>query len=274
MGTSSQLRQRRSEAELYAALQVERQVRAADPHSEHEYIRAFSQAFRTYRSRLSRSGLLDELLRADVLLVADYHALPASQHYTAGLLDQLSSAGSRPLALAMEAVYARDQHILNAWRNGRIDERTLRSGIRFDADWGFDWDPFFCVLTSARRLGVRLYGIEDAPRGGFHCIARRDRYAAERVASIACAMPGSQIVVLFGESHMAPPHLPAEVRRKLPRARIVTLLQNIDCLYWQAEEEPGARVRAVRVSDDVFCVFNATPLEKYESYRRCLERWS
>jgi uncharacterized iron-regulated protein len=274
MGTYSQLRQRRSEAELYAALQVEREVRAADPHSGHKYIRSFAEAFQSYRSRLSPSDLLDGLLRADVLLVADYHALPASQRYTASLLEQLSSAGHRPLALALEAIYARDQRILDAWRNGRIDERGLRSRTRFDLDWGFDWHPFFAVLSSARRLGVRLYGLEAIPRGGFRCIARRDRYAAERIAKIACARPPSQIVVLFGESHMAPQHLPAAIRRKLPQARIVTLLQNIDSLYRQAEEEPGARVKAVRVSDDVFGVFNATPLEKYESYRRCLERWS
>ena len=141
MGTSSQLRQRRSEAELYAALQVERQVRAVDPHSEHEYIRVFSEAFRTYRSRLSRSGLLDELLRADVLLVADYHALPASQHYTANLLDQLSAPAHGRLPWPWKPSTARNQHILNAWRNGRIDERTAaqrhslrcRLGLRLGA---------------------------------------------------------------------------------------------------------------------------------------------
>jgi hypothetical protein len=33
-------------------------------------------------------------------------------------------------------------------------------------------------------------------------------------------------------------------------------------------------VDAVRVNDDVVCVFNATPLEKYESYRLCLDQWS
>ena len=33
-------------------------------------------------------------------------------------------------------------------------------------------------------------------------------------------------------------------------------------------------MEAVRVNDDVVCVFNATPLEKYESYRLCLDQWS
>jgi hypothetical protein len=32
-------------------------------------------------------------------------------------------------------------------------------------------------------------------------------------------------------------------------------------------------VEAVRVSSDVLCAFNSTPLEKYDNYRLCIERW-
>jgi hypothetical protein len=48
----------------------------------------------------------------------------------------------------------------------------------------------------------------------------------------------------------------------------------VDPLYWRAAGERADKVDAVRVSDDVICVFNATPLEKYESYRLCLDQWS
>jgi uncharacterized iron-regulated protein len=207
------------------------------------------------------------------LLVADYHALPASQLYAASLVEQLSVVRQRPLILALEAVYARDQRVLDAWRNGLLDERELRSRIRFDLDWGFRWNPYFRLLTAARQHGVHLCGLDSAPRGDLRRIALRDELAAERIAAIVRERPDSRLVVLFGESHLAPQHLPAVVKRKLPEARVLTLLQNVDSLYWQAEEEAGARVKAVRVSDDVFCVFSATPLEKYESYRQCLERW-
>ncbi len=154
-----------------------------------------------------------------------------------------------------------------------VDTRELRSRNRFDLDWGFGWDPFLRVLTAARRHGVPLYGLDTAPRGDLRRIAYRDERAAERIAAIARKVPGSRLLVLFGESHMAPQHLPAVVKRELPEARVLTLLQNVDSLYWQAEEQPGARVEAVRVSRHVFCVFNATPLQKYESYRQCFQRW-
>jgi hypothetical protein len=50
-------------------------------------------------------------------------------------------------------------------------------------------------------------------------------------------------------------------------------MQNLDTLYFKAAGEPQAHVEAVRISEDAICVFNATPLEKYERYRLYLERW-
>jgi len=54
---------------------------------------------------------------------------------------------------------------------------------------------------------------------------------------------------------------------------VLTVLQNVDALYWHAAGEHHERVEAVLVADDVICVFNSTPLEKYESYRLHLSRW-
>jgi len=63
------------------------------------------------------------------------------------------------------------------------------------------------------------------------------------------------------------------LRERLPGQRVFTVLQNVDALYWQVTGAQPERVEAVRVSEDVACVFNSTPLEKYESYRLCMSRW-
>ena len=55
---------------------------------------------------------------------------------------------------------------------------------------------------------------------------------------------------------------------------MLTVLQNVDALYWRAAGEASDHVEAVEVGDNVLCVFNATPLEKYENYRLCLDRWA
>ena len=104
-------------------------------------------------------------------------------------------------------------------------------------------------------------------------ISVRDLHAAQKISEIRLQHPDAQIVVLFGESHLAPSHLPARIRVLLPSDRLLTILQNLDTLYWKAAGERKAPVEAVRVAEDAICVFNATPLEKYESYRLYLERW-
>ena len=112
------------------------------------------------------------------------------------------------------------------------------------------------------------------PREDLRKIGARDRHAALKIAEIRQRHPNAVVYVLFGESHMAPGHLPRAVRKQNPEAKVATVLQNVDSLYWRAAGERADKIEAVRVKEDVLCVFNATPLEKYESYRLFLDQWS
>ena len=274
MASTANLRSRRSAAQLHALAGVEREIRAQDSNGRRKYLRAFNQSFRTYEAVLTAEEVQTALRTADVVLVGDYHALAASQRSAASLLEHRALAGDRPVILGVETIFARDQHILDEWWRREIDEAELRQRIRFDLDWGYDWDPFHELLVSARDNAEALYGLDCMPREDLRKIGARDRHAALKIAEIRQRHPGAVVLVLFGESHMAPAHLPRSVRKENPEAKIVTVLQNVDSLYWRAAGERADKVEAVRVKEDVFCVFNATPLEKYESYRLFLDQWS
>jgi hypothetical protein len=274
MASSMNLRSRRSIAQLHALAGVEREIRTQDSHSRRKYVREFNRAFRSYDSVLDSHGVQNSLAAADIVLVGDYHALPASQRYAAALIEQRALAGGRPVVLGVETIFARDQHILDEWWRREIDENELRQRIRFDLDWGYDWVPFRELLVAARDHAEGLYGLDCMPREDLRKIGARDRHAAAKIAEIRERHPHAVIFVLFGESHFAPGHLPRLLRQQMPSAKILTVLQNIDALYWRAAGERADKVEAVRVNDDVLCVFNATPLEKYESYRLFLDQWS
>lgn len=274
MASIANLRSRRSAAQLHALAGVEREIRAQDSHYRRKYLREFNHAFRSYDSLLDSAELQTALHSADVVLIGDYHALPAAQRYAASLIEQRALAGDRPVVLGVETIYARDQHILDEWWRREIDENELRQRIRFDLDWGYDWAPFYNLLVTARDHAEAIYGLDCMPREDLRKIGARDRHAAAKIAEIRLCHPDAAIFVLFGESHLAPGHLPRELHQFMPSARILTVLQNIDALYWRAAGEPTHKVEAVRVNDEVLCVFNATPLEKYESYRLFLDQWS
>ena len=203
------------------------------------------------------------------MLIGDYHALAASQRFAAELLEK--RAQGLPVVLAVEAVLARDQRILDGWWRREISEDELRRRLRFDREWGYHWEPLYELLSAARDHAEAVYGLDCLPRHDWRKIGSRDRHAAAKIGEIKERHPGAAIFVLFGESHMAPQHLPRLVRDVLPDENFLTVLQNVDSLYWEAVEE---RAPAVSLGADTVCVFNSSPLEKYESYRLCLERWN
>src|SRR6476661_1638509 len=230
MASTANLRSRRSAAQLHALAEVEREIRTQDSHNRRKYLREFNQSYRTYESVLSSDEVQTTLRAADVVLIGDYHALPASQRCAASLLEQRAWAGDRPVILGVETIFARDQHILDEWWRREIDESELRQRIRFDLDWGYDWAPFYELLVTARDHAEALYGLDCMPREDLRRIGARDRHAALKIAEIRQRHPNAAIYVLFGESHMAPGHLPGELRALMPDAKILTVLQNIDAL--------------------------------------------
>jgi hypothetical protein len=273
MASISSLRLRRSEAQLHALAGVEREIRVNDPNGRRKYLRDFSQAFRSYQSVIDHEELKAEVAASDILLVGDYHALPAAQRFAATLLEERAQPGDRPVVLGVETIFSRDQHILDEWWRREIDSQELQQRIRFDLDWGYDWAPFYDLLMTAREHAEAVYGLDCTPREDLRKIGARDRHAVHKLEEIRQRHPNAVIMVLFGESHLAPGHLPRVLRERLPEERVLTVLQNVDSLYWRAAGERHEQVEAVRVNSDVVCVFNSTPLEKYENYRLHLSRW-
>jgi len=240
MATPNTLGSRRNEAQLHALVGVEREVRANDSSGRRKYLRDFSQAYRSYDSVIHSQALTGMINSADVILVGDYHALPASQRYAASLLEERAQPGDRPVVLGVETIFARHQHVLDEWWRREIDENEFRERIRFDADWGYDWTPFYELLVTARQHGEGIYGLDCMPREDLRKIGTRDRHAVDKIAEIRERHPHAVIFVVFGESHFAPQHLPRLLRQRLPGQRTLTVLQNVDALYWRSTNEAGA----------------------------------
>lgn len=272
MATITTSRSRRTVAQIRALAFVEPEVRAFDQTWRRKYLQEYTQAFQTYEKVLDSKDLETKIAEASIILVGDYHALPACQEYVAGLVRNCAQGKGRPVVLAVETVFSRDQHILDEWWRSEIFEQELRQRIRFDLDWGYDWQPFYELLLSARKHAAAIFGLDCMPREDLRKIGIRDRHAAHKLAEIRGRHPEAVIIALIGESHLAPSHLPALVGKTLPRENVINVLQNVDALYWRASREKDD-IQAVHVNEDTVCVFNSTPLEKYERYRQCLNRW-
>ena len=119
------------------------------------------------------------------------------------------------MVLGLETIFSRDQHILDEWWRREIDAEELRQRIRFDLDWGYDWAPFYELLVTAREHADAIYGLDCMPREDLRKIGARDRHAVHKLSEIRQRHPQAVMLVLFGESHLAPGHLPRVLREKV-----------------------------------------------------------
>ncbi|HEX8924183.1 MAG TPA: ChaN family lipoprotein [Terriglobales bacterium] len=257
--------------EIHALAVLKQEIWESDPNLRQRYLRNFTRAYTQYRHPVSLAYMHEQLRQADIVLVGDYHALPQAQTFAAELVEVLAQ-GMRPVQLGVEFFFSRDQKALEAWQRSEISEEELRSRTNYELEWGYDWQPYGELLRRAHAVGAQVRALDRFPRGELRAIAARDRHAAALICEARKKTPDAVMVALYGECHLAPKHLQGLLKRRLPKARVITVLQNIDALYWQSEREPE-QVEAVQVRDDVFCVFTATPLEKYASYRRYLDKW-
>lgn len=270
MATTATARARQVATEQQAVATVEREIRSTLRPSRSRYLREYQEAFRRYESACSLSSLGTALRQADVVLIGDYHSLESCQHFATDVLSNLSEQ-ERPLVIGLEAFYTSDQAALDSWCAGSLSLDGLRDKVRFEQEWGYEWQPYAALLRAARERNASVFGLDCRPRYDLRRVRMRDRHAAQRISCVREKYPDARLLLLAGESHLAPQHLPQLLRQHLPGERLLTVLQNVDALYWQVAAE-SADVEAVQVTDDVYCVFNATPLEKYESYRQYLEQ--
>ncbi|HEY3175918.1 MAG TPA: ChaN family lipoprotein, partial [Candidatus Polarisedimenticolia bacterium] len=255
---------------------IRKEIARIDPNASRRYIRDFTAEFRRLREVSSYDDLVIACFRADVIYVGDYHALPSSQAFAARLLREIASR-SRQVILAVEMVYGRSQRVLDRWMAGEIGEDEFKRRIRYDLEWGYDWDGFKQIFQAARDYGVKVFGIDCPPRNGLRYIRKRDQYAAARIVDIFQKNPGAKVVVLIGESHLASDHLPRNVRRLLRdwnlEKRSVRVLQNVEEIYWQLVARGREHADVAMLDRNTFCVFNTSPIAKYESYRQTIYRW-
>jgi len=230
------------------------------------YEARYQRATRGFRRVISGGELARQVGAADVVYVGDYHTLRQAQQ---GYLEvvQLALATGRRVVLALELLEGRHQATLDAFLAGRLGERTLRERTGHAARGAFDlWSNFAPILSLARRRGLEVVAIDRRAR--HRSLVERDRYAAARIAAAAAADDRPLVLVLVGQYHVAPMHLPRRVRGALDvERRHLIVYQNAEGIYWRlAAKGLAARASAVEVAEGAVCLVSASPVVCQRSF--------
>lgn len=227
-----------------------------------------------FRRPIGRDEVERAVAQSDVVYVGDYHTLRVAQSAFLSLV-RAAAAGGRPVVLALEFFEGAQQSALDAFLSGSLSESRFlkRTGHSPDLP-GSLWPGFRPILEEARRLGLRVLAIDKRAEGP-RALELRDRFAAQRVAQAAAGPQRPLVLVLMGQFHVVPEHLPRAVERALGpsrRRKHLVVYQNCEGVYWRlARQGRHPEVEAVELREGELCLINASPLTCQQSYLDYLE---
>lgn len=231
---------------------------------EGEYRRATA----SFRRKLPIAEVHLQLQQADIVYVGDYHTLKAAQQ---GYLDLLAAAvaSGRRVVIALEFVEGKHQAQVEALIAGRIKARVFLDRIGHPYRGAFDvWPHFEPIFDFARTHRLEVAAI-DRRAAGSRSLQVRDGYAARKLAALAREDDRPLVVVLMGQFHIAPDHLPARVKKALGavQRRHLVVYQNAEGVYWALAREGRAdSTSAVEVRPGELCLVSSSPVVCQQSF--------
>lgn len=236
------------------------------------YNKHYQSAVKNYKKIATLDEVLQDFHESRVILFGDYHTLDQSQRNFMRLMRHyLKKKRHYKIAAAFEAVQTRHQKHLQDFMVGRTTEETFLKKIGFRKNWFFDlWPHYQAAFDFLMHYHIPIFGI-DADLRKELSLARRDAFMAEQILALVQKYPEDKIVVLVGDLHLAPDHLPNEIKILAKKQGldipILTLYQNSPEIYWQlSEEQHFDHALLVKMADKEYCRMHTPPLVVQQSY--------
>ncbi len=238
------------------------------------YSAAYKEEFKGLWRESSREKLLRRIQAADFVLGADFHAFAQAQRTHLRLLRSLDSR--RPVILALECIESRYQKSLDRFMAGQLSEADFLKEVRWNEHWGFAWSHFQPLFQLAQDRGFPVVALNRyEPSRTAQGLERRDRHGAKILVQVKRRHPDSLVYVLYGDLHLAEPHLPQAIQEAagLKELSLVRVFQNVEELYFRlARRGLETQVEVLEASRDRFCVLGSPPWVKWQSYLIYLEQ--
>jgi uncharacterized iron-regulated protein len=258
--------------DLYRQVRAQVEKRQGRHRSIESYQLDYAKEFRR-KWRISTPDKLFEALNASqVILLADFHALSQSQKSHLRLLKSMDPSSIKVLAL--ECFYQEDQRWIDRFLAGRVSEHEFLRAIRWTNKWGFPWSHYRKLVLWAVENQIRIVGLNRSGLSeNLRTLHDRDRGAAQIVSGLLTATPDIQIIVIYGDLHLAKGHLPEQIQKRiLPKTHMTRVFQNSERIYFSlAKRSLENQVDVVDLGNDTFCLNSVPPWVKWQNYLLFLE---
>jgi len=237
------------------------------------YANEYKKELLDYTAISNPSELFSRVGSSDVVYHGDYHTLKQSQKSVLRVLREISK--KRNIILCMETFYGNDQKYLDQYLDKKISEKDFLKAIDYYKKWGYKFQHWKKIIKFCQKQKIPILGINSEQNNTKNPVKERDIFSAKIIGKAIIRYPENLIYVVDGDYHISPTHLPLEVEKKLDQFDIkvkrTIIYQNSESLYWKLAGEGKEDEDVIKISNESFCVMNAIPTNKLQSYLNWLE---
>ncbi|MFH1018408.1 MAG: ChaN family lipoprotein [Pseudomonadota bacterium] len=265
----------RLQRETFARLEEEiHSAQRRESRSLRAYRRRYDRQVRAYRRIVTKAQLLGQVTAADIVYCGDYHTLMQAQRTAVRLLSPVLAQG-RKVTLALEMIPKNAEKIANDFLRGELPEEAFLEKMDYRNTWGFPWPHYRQLFELARKAGVDVVGLGSNLSDRLPLEARDD-LAADFIVEAALSDPQKLLFCLYGDLHIAEPHIPHRVQMRLERyglkRKTLLIYQNSEEIYWKlAEQGLETTADVVEIARNKYCILSAPPWIKWRSYKTWIE---
>lgn len=240
------------------------------------YQKAYEKEFLRPWRIADRDGLIKAAGAADFLFFGDFHALQQSQKAQLRVLKTLP-AGQK-MVLGLECFQAAHQKSIDRYMDGKLSEKDFLKAIQWDKTWGFPWEHYKPILRWAQKRKAKIIGLNLLTKDqSARSLSKRDKFAAGLLWQAKQTHPDHQVIVIYGDLHLAEHHLPLNLKKRWPKdfdKRSVFVFQNSEKIYFDLlARELELQVDVVKLTKNKFCLMSVPPWVKWQNYLLYLEHY-
>lgn len=230
---------------------------------EMKLYRSRQESFAHKQFTLSNSQeLLKKIQNSQLIYLGDFHTFDQSTKNLIRILKTMRGKDNR-FTIGLELVQSEDQIYLESYMGGFITEKEFLESVDYSESWRFPWTHYREVFQFAKEFNIPIVGLNSKGT-----LPERDHHAAEIISSEIGNNPDHKFLVLFGELHILPQHLPRLVEEKLRAIPIILddliIHQNLDAIHFKIDEAFDGET-IVKFSSREYSLQTSPPWMKYQS---------
>lgn len=241
-----------------------------------KYQKEYEKEFSAKWQISQRNEVIEAVIKAEFLFFGDFHALQQSQKAQLRLLKELPA--KKKIILALECFEAKHQGAIDQYLSGKLSDKDFLKAVQWNKKWTFPWEHYKPILKWAQKRRIKVLGLNlDTRDQGSKSLIRRDHFAAARLLKAKEEFPNHQLIVIYGDLHLAENHLPLRLKKKIGKdfdKKSIFIFQNSEKIYFDLlEKELELQVDVVRVSKNKYCLMSVPPWVKWQNYLVYLEQY-